>query len=391
MMNNPVSRRMGAVQTPIIPVIAAMMHECPGVISLGQGVAWYGPPPRALERMREFGGQQDQHRYGPVEGLPALRALMGGKLEQENGISLSGRSVLVTAGANMGFLNALFAIADPGDEVVLPSPYYFNQEMAARMLGCTPVALPTDSEFQLDLERLEGAITPRTRAVVTVSPNNPSGAVYPEAALRAVNALCRERGIFHITDETYEYFVYDGARHFSPASLPDSAGHTISLYSLSKAYGFASWRIGYMLIPQELQAAVLKVQDTNLICAPGVSQHAAIGAMETGSAYCRQKLETTARVRRIVLDALAGLGERCHVPAAEGAFYVLIRIENGGDAFALAERLIREFGVAAIPGTAFGLDGGCYLRIAYGALEPATAEEGIGRLALGLRAIMDGR
>lgn len=382
---------MGAVQAPIIPVIAAMMRERPGVISLGQGVAWYGPPPRALERMREFGERPDQHRYGPVEGLPELRALMSGKLERENGISLAGRSVLVTAGANMGFLNALFAVADPGDEVVLPSPYYFNQEMALRMLGCTPVALPTDSEFQLDLNRLEGAITPRTRAVVTVSPNNPSGAVYPESALRAVNALCRERGIFHITDETYEYFVYDGARHFSPASLPDSAGHTISLYSLSKAYGFASWRIGYMLIPQALQTAVLKVQDTNLICAPGVSQHAAIGAMETGSAYCRQKLETTARVRRIVLDALAGLGERCHVPVAEGAFYVLIRIESGGDAFALAERLIREFGVAVIPGTAFGLDGGCYLRIAYGALEPATAEEGIGRLVLGLRAIMDGR
>ncbi|WP_367026366.1 pyridoxal phosphate-dependent aminotransferase [Methylococcus sp. ANG] len=391
MMSNPVSGRMRAVQAPIIPVIAAMIREHPGVISLGQGVAWYGPPRRALERMREFGEGPGQHRYGPVEGLPELRALMREKLERENGISLSGRTVLVTAGANMGFLNALFAIADAGDEIILPSPYYFNQEMAVRMLGCTPVQLPTDDRFQLDLDRLERAITPRTRVVVTVSPNNPSGAVYPEAALRAVNALCRERGLFHVTDETYEYFVYDGARHFSPASLPDSAGHTISLYSLSKAYGFASWRIGYMLIPRALEPAVLKVQDTNLICAPLVSQHAAVGAMETGSAYCREKLATTARVRRIVLDALAGLGERCRVPEAQGAFYVLVRIERGGDAFALAERLIREFGVAVIPGTAFGLDGGCYLRIAYGALLPATAEEGIGRLVHGLRTIMDGR
>jgi hypothetical protein len=215
MMSNPVSGRIRAVQAPIIPVIAAMIREHPGVISLGQGVAWYGPPQRALERMREFGGCPGQHRYGPVEGLPELRALMADKLERENGISLSGRSVLVTAGANMGFLNALFAIADAGDEIILPSPYYFNQEMAVRMLGCTPVPLPTDGEFQLDLDRLERAITPRTRAIVTISPNNPSGAVYPEAVLRAVNALCRERGLFHITDETYEYFVYDGARHFS--------------------------------------------------------------------------------------------------------------------------------------------------------------------------------
>ncbi|MDF9391937.1 MULTISPECIES: pyridoxal phosphate-dependent aminotransferase [Methylococcus] len=391
MMSNPVSGRMRAVQAPIIPVIAAMIREHPGGISMGQGVAWYGPPRRALERMREFGERPDQHRYGPVEGLPELRALMAEKLERENGISLVGRSVLVTAGANMGFLNALFAIADAGDEIILPSPYYFNQEMAVRMLGCTPVPAPTDDRFQLDLDCLERAITPRTRAIVTISPNNPSGAVYPEADLAAVNALCRARGLFHITDETYECFVYEGARHFSPASLPNSVAHTISLYSLSKAYGFAGWRIGYMLIPKMLEPAVLKVQDTNLICAPLVCQHAAVGAMETGSAYCREKLATTARVRRIVLDALSGLGERCHVADAQGAFYVLIRVEGGGDALTLAERLIREFGVAVIPGTAFGLDGGCYLRIAYGALGPTTAEEGIGRLVHGLRTILDSR
>ena len=125
----------------------------------------------------------------------------------------------MTAGGNQAFMNAVLAITDPDDEIVLPAPYYFNHEMAVVMAGAQAVAVPTTSSYQLDVRAIEGAITPRTRAVVTVSPNNPTGAVYPEAALRAVNALCRDRGIFHIHDEAYEYFTYGDVGHFSPASV----------------------------------------------------------------------------------------------------------------------------------------------------------------------------
>ena len=130
------------------------------------------------------------------------------------------------------------------------SPYYFNHEMAVTMAGCRPVLVATDDDFQLDLDAVAAAITANTRAVVTISPNNPSGAVYPEADLRELNRLCAERGVYHIHDEAYEYFLYDGAEHFSPGSLPDAGDHTISLFSLSKAYGFASWRIGYLPPPR---------------------------------------------------------------------------------------------------------------------------------------------
>ena len=129
---------------------------------------------------------------------------------------------MVTAGGNQAFLNVVLGILDPGDEVILPVPYYFNHEMAITMANARPVLAPTDSDYQLDLGALRSAITPRTRAIVTVSPNNPSGAVYPEGALRAVNALCAEHGIYHISDEAYEYFTFDDARHFSPASI---SGH----------------------------------------------------------------------------------------------------------------------------------------------------------------------
>lgn len=382
-----VSRRMSAVQAPIIPVIGELIRAHPGTVSLGQGVAWYGPPPSAWARIQGFFDNPTNHKYGPAQGVPELLELIGLKLETENGISAAGRRIVVTAGANMGFLNALFAIADPGDEIILPLPYYFNQEMAIRMLNCTPVFVPTDADFRLQPERIRAAITGRTRAVVTISPNNPSGAVYEQADLRAVDALCREAGLYHISDEAYENFVYGQARHFSPASIEGSESHTISLYSLSKAYGFASWRIGYMVIPEHLYPAILKVQDTNLICAPLIAQHAAVGALEVGSGYCREKLKTTSSVRALVLNELQSLRDFCHIPPADGAFYILLKVETGVDSMAVVERLIREHGVAVVPGIAFGLETGCHLRIAYGALDETTAREGIRRLVKGLRAV----
>ncbi|MGX2040886.1 pyridoxal phosphate-dependent aminotransferase [Methylocaldum sp. MU1018] len=383
-------RRMSAVPQPIIPVIAELIRSTPGTISLGQGVVFYGPPSSAGEAIRDFFGKPENQKYGPVQGLPRLLESIERKLAAENGIvCAAGRRIVVTAGGNMEFLNALFAIADPGDEVILPLPYYFNQEMAIRMLNCTPVFVPTDENHQLRTDLIRAAVTGKTRAIVTISPNNPSGTVYSEAALRAVNAICRERGIYHISDEAYEYFTYGGATHFSPASVQNSEPHTISLFSLSKAYGFASWRIGYMVIPEHLYEAVLKAQDTNLICAPSISQHAAAGALETGSGYCREKLETIGRVRDIVLDELRSLSDICRVPEAQGAFYILLKIDTGLDSMTVAERLIREHKVAVIPGRAFGLEEGCYLRVAYGALEPETAAAGARRLVRGVRALAE--
>jgi aspartate/methionine/tyrosine aminotransferase len=240
------------------------------------------------------------------------------------------------------------------------------------------------------LDALRAAITERTRAIVTVSPNNPTGAVYAEESLRAVNALCRERGIYHISDEAYEYFTYGAARHFSPGSLPGSEAHTISLYSLSKAYGFAGWRVGYMAYPEHLEAPLTKIQDTVLICPPIASQVAAAAALGVGRGYCEPYLVELAEVRELVLSQLAALASRVRVPPAEGAFYCFVKVDSAMDPMTIAERLIREHRVAVIPGMTFGIDG-CYLRIAFGALQKATVAEGMGRLVRGLGEILRDR
>jgi aspartate/methionine/tyrosine aminotransferase len=382
-------RRMREVQDPIIPIVAEMIRQCPGTISLGQGVVHYGPPPQARQQVERFFEDPENHKYKPVEGLPELRDTIVQKLVAENGISsIDQRRVVVTAGGNMGFMNAVLAITDPGDEVILQRPCYFNHEMAVTMAGCTPRLVDTDANYQLRVEAIEAAINSRTRAVVTISPNNPTGAVYPGSALRAVNELCRAHGLYHIHDEAYEYFTYAGARHVSPVGFAESAAHTISLFSLSKAYGFASWRIGYMVIPEALALPVKKIQDTNLICPPVISQWAALGAMQAGAAYCKAHLRGIAEVREIVLAELDPLRSFCIVPPAEGAFYFLLKLDTKLSPMEVVGRLIRRHGVAVIPGTTFGIHETCAVRVAYAALKKETAVAGIQRLVTGLRAVV---
>ncbi|MBN3925179.1 pyridoxal phosphate-dependent aminotransferase [Nostoc sp. NMS4] len=389
--------RMQEIQSPIIPVVGELIKNSPGTISLGQGVVYYNPPPEAREFLAKFLAEPANNLYKSVEGIPPLLTALAGKLQAFNGIEINGENcIVVTAGSNMGFMNAILAITNPGDEIILNTPYYFNHEMAIAIAGCRAVLVATDENYQLRPEAIAQAITPKTRAVVTISPNNPTGVVYSEAALRQVNQICGvqrscaggTRNIYHISDEAYEYFTYNGIKHVSPGAFSNSSEYTISLYSLSKAYGFASWRIGYMVIPKHLLVAVKKVQDTILICPPVISQYAALGALQTKDEYLKSNIGAIAEVRQLVLDSLNHLQGLCSIIPANGAFYFFLKVHTQMDAFELVKRLIQEHKVAVIPGTTFGMDNGCYLRVAYGALQKETAKEGIERLVQGLETIV---
>jgi aspartate/methionine/tyrosine aminotransferase len=380
---------MDAVQAPIVPIVGDLIRQTPGTISLGQGVVHYGPPLPVVEAVRAALARPSTHEYHDGNGLPILLDRIKTKLRAENRIEVgAGSLVMVTAGANMAFMHAVLSTTMPGDEVILPVPFYFNHEMAVEMAGCRVVRVPTDERFQLRVEAIANAFTPSTRMVVTVSPNNPSGAVYSEDSLRALSAVCRDRGVYHFSDEPYEYFTYGAARHVSPGSFEGSSAYTLSAFSLSKAYGFAGWRIGYVVYPEHLASALMKSQDTILICPPIASQLAAAAALEVGRAHCEPHVRELAVIREIVLTELNALAPLAHVPAADGAFYALLRVNTSMDPMVLGERLIREHHVAVIPGPAFGLTEGCVFRVAYGALQKETVTEGIGRLVRGLRAIL---
>ena len=180
MQNVRSATRMDGVQAPIIPVVGDIIRQVPGTISLGQGIVHYGPPPAAIDAARAALADPATHEYSGGSGRPDLLKRIAAKLAAENGIDVArGSAVMVTAGANMAFMHAVLAISEPGDEIILPVPFYFNHEMAIQMAGCRAVPVPTDASYQLHLDALSRAITDRTRAIVTISPNNPTGAVFP--------------------------------------------------------------------------------------------------------------------------------------------------------------------------------------------------------------------
>jgi aspartate/methionine/tyrosine aminotransferase len=384
------SSRMDRVQSPIIPMVGQLIQENPGTISLGQGVVYYTPPQAAIEGISQFLNHSYNHQYKSVQGISPLVNRIVTKLQEDNNIFVNdNRSIVVTAGGNMAFMNALLAITNAGDEIILNTPYYFNHEMAITMANCYPILVKTDDNYQLSLDAIQAAITPKTRAIVTISPNNPTGVVYSESSLRAVNKLCQENGIYHISDEAYEYFTYNEIKHFSPGSIINSDPYTISLYSLSKAYGFASWRIGYMVIPNHLLDSVKKIQDTILICPPVICQYAALGSLNIGKSYCQKHLAEINQVRSIFSNHLQQLEDICTIIPAEGAFYFFLKVHTDINDFELVKKLIQNYQIAVLPGGTFGMKKGCYLRIAYGALKQETATAGIQRLVGGLKSIIN--
>ena len=379
------SKRLESVQSPIIPYIGELSRNNPGTISFGQGIAFYAPPKQAFQSVEQHLDDDSINRYGPVEGIPQLQQALKNKLLKINNIQIDeNNTIVVTAGSNMAFNTAILAITDPGDEVILSLPYYFNHEMSLTMELCKPILVASKGDFHLDIEKIKAAITNKTKAIVTISPNNPSGAVYSKQELVEINNLCKEHGIYHISDEAYEDFYYANNKHFSSASLKASHTHTISLFSFSKGYGFAGWRIGYMVIPKHLLAAVKKIQDTILISPPIISQFAAIGALNADTSFLAEKRSAMSTKRELVLNKLSELTCLHYPPTSEGAFYTLLNINSEIDDRQLAEQLIKTHKVATIPGSAFGIESGCYLRLSYGALSDEDILLGLNRLIEGL-------
>ena len=378
--------RLELVQSPVIPVMAELIRQSPGTLSLGQGMVAWGPPASCAAQLQQaLADPADLDPYGAVAGDPALLQALAHWLEREHQLDLSGSALLITAGSNMAFNALVQVLCDPGDEVLLPVPYYFNHEMAVRLAGGRPVAV--QAGVMPDPEQLAAAITPRSRAIVTISPNNPSGAVLPRPVLEAINRLCAERGLLHICDEAYGLFHHGGPPIWSPGSQSGSGGHTITLGSLSKSHGMAGWRVGWAVAPQSLMADLAKVQDTILICPPRLSQQAALGALAAGGSWCRQQIAGLAPRRQQVLTALGQSGAPWRLLApADGAFYALLQLDCNLSADAAMEQLIRRHRVALVSGSSFGLEG-CCLRLSYGMLGPDALAEALRRLVGGLLAL----
>ena len=380
-------KQIDAVLDPVIPELNELVAKTPGTLSLAQGMVNWAPPAAVTLAMKNALLHQEPslNRYGPVRGDPVLLEVIKQKMMTQNALDLSESMVMVTAGSNMAFHAIAQVLCDPGDEVILPLPYYFNHLMAIQLAGGVPV--PVDAGLIPNPELIEAAITQRTRAIVTISPNNPSGIVFPQTLLATINGICAQHGLLHISDEAYEDFVFGDVPHWSPGSLPGAGSHTVSLYSFSKAYGMAGWRLGYMSAPIGWSKALAKVQDTVLICPPRFCQRAAIAALLDGSDWVPQHVSQFMNRYQLLLKRFAASNDRpwrfLHQP--NGAFYCLLEVDCGCNGDTLMRQLVRDYRVATIGGRSFGFKGErCVLRISVGMLEGAELIEAFDRLEAGL-------
>ncbi|KFM24371.1 Aspartate aminotransferase [Auxenochlorella protothecoides] len=272
-----ISKRMAATDhPPISKILTHIAASGRDVLTLAQGISHWGPPPACLEAARQASSEPETYAYGPDEGLPELRRLLKEKVETQNG--LEGYDVVVTPGANQAFMNVVLATLDPGDGVVLFKPYYFNHHMALQMTGLGPSIVYgpcTPEHLHPDLDWLEAALARPSppRMVVLVNPCNPTGAVLARGELERAARACAAAGAWLVVDDTYEDFVFGGEAHCAVAGP-----HVVHLFSLSKAYGLAGWRVGYVAhgAGPALASALLRAQDTMPICAAQASQRGAI-------------------------------------------------------------------------------------------------------------------
>eukprot|EP00808_Paulinella_micropora_P031390 g63900.t1 len=405
------SRR--ASETIASPIVAAgLLAKGPWkgegpVLSLGQGMVYWDPPVSALQRLALALPNSTIHRYGPVSGQAALLDALRRKLRKVNQLDLTGMEVMVTAGSNQGFLATMLAIADPGDEVILFIPYYFNHLMALTLLNLSPVLVHTLPNGQLP--PVSGwPFTARTKAVVIVSPCNPTGQVVPASAMKAAQEECRARGIWLIRDEAYEQFYWTAAEGESssgevvgPSAV--TGDNVVLLYTFSKGYAMAGWRIGYVVFPTVLTAAYAKIQDTIPIHIAQASQQLALEILslpDFGREWMKGPLRSLRQSRQAVWDAIKKHSRQAvwdaikkHVsanpsphPPAGGAIYFWVPLPRECTGFVTDEEavtfLVKEWGVSVLPGGSFGDPSG--IRVSFGNLQPELCREASRRLGSGL-------
>ena len=333
------------------------------VITLGQALPGFAPPDSAISALKHAMGDPSSHIYSSDAGIAPLRTALAVFLGTLGASIDPEREMIITAGGNQAFQLALTTLIDPGDEVILPAPYFLNHEMAVRSVGAIPIEAPVPAAraFVPTWDDVAPHVSLRTRAVVLVSPSNPTGAVIARADLERFRTACAERDVIVFVDETYLQFVYDD-EPFTAAALPNWQDTFVVLGSFSKAYAITGWRCGYLIGPAAVIDEAMKIQDCMLICAPVPVQRAVTAVLEQEPRYPRRWLpELKTRRDFLVATLTATNGIDAVKPA--GGFFVMAKVDGCEDSRGLAMDLIEKEHVVTIPGRFFGEHGEGYLRL----------------------------
>jgi aspartate aminotransferase len=388
-----ISRRAAAVSPSATLAVDAKAKALKAagehVIGFGAGEPDFPTPAHIVDAAVEACRDPANHHYTPTSGIPALREAIAAKTKRDSGYEVSAGQVLVTNGGKQAVANAFAVLCDPGDEVIVLAPYWTTYPESIALAGGTPVYVSSDETtgFRSSVADLEAAWTPNTKALLFVSPSNPTGAVYPRELIEAIGRWAVSKGIWVITDEIYEHLVYGTAEHHSmPVVVPELAERCIVVNGVAKTYAMTGWRVGWMIGPNDAVAAATNIQSHETSNVSNVAQRAALAAVSGGLEDVAMMREHFDRRRQTIVKMLNEI-EGVVCPEPEGAFYAYpsvkgllgrsLRGQRPQSSAELAEICINEAKVAAVPGEAFGAPG--YFRMSY-ALAEHDMVEGVSRL-----------
>ncbi len=376
-----IARRVAQISVSAIKQMPVLASKIEGCISLGQGIPSFETPSficnSVIEALRN---DALIGKYSLQPGVPELKLEIARYLKRTKKMAVDPETELfVSCGAMEALAGAISTIIDRGDEVLIPSPNYSSHIEQVLFAEGRPVFVPLLEEcgWQLDIEGFKSALSEKTKAILLCNPMNPTGAVFREADLRALAEMALERNLFIISDEAYDFLLYDGLPHFSLASVPELKDLLITCKSFSKMYCMTGWRVGYMVAAARIVDQVLKVHDAFAICAPTISQYAALSALKEtngkdgeGDRFIAKLAEALGSRRDAVCQRLDRLSGVFSYQRPEGAYYVFPRIElENKDDMDLALKLLHEARVITIPGSGFGPTGAGHIRFSFGAPE----------------------
>ncbi len=396
-------RAINAAPSPTLAITAkanALKAQGKDVVGFGAGEPDFDTPQNVKDAAVAALDRGDT-KYTPSSGTPALKDAIIAKLKRDNGLTYSRNEIIVSCGAKHSIYNLMQAMLDPGDEVIIPSPYWVSYPEQVKLADGVPVIVPTDesTNFLTTAASIEARLTPQTRMVIVNSPSNPTGAVYTPQALRDIAELCVSRGIYLMSDEIYEKILYTGNEFVSPASFSDAVKKmTITINGFSKAHSMTGWRLGYAAADLDIVAAMSKIQDQSTSNPTSISQAAGVEALNGPQDSVETMRQAFQERRDYIVSALNDIpGVRCLNPA--GAFYVFPNVsalygknwtpdgdapKTIGSSDDFAEYLLTNYGVAVVPGSGFGADAN--IRLSYATSLP-NIQKGVARIAEAVKAL----
>ena len=388
-----ISKRVSVISPSVTLAITAkakkMREEGIDVIGFGAGEPDFDTPAHIKEAAKKA-LDEGFTKYTPASGMKELKKTICKKFKNDNNLDYSPQEILVSCGAKHSIFNAILALCNEGDEVILPSPYWVSYPEMIKVAGARPVAIETTQKnnFKVTLQKLEEAITPKTKLFILNSPSNPTGMVYTKEEMVLISSVLVKKSIFCISDEIYEKIIYDGKEHISIASLGEAIKRlTILVNGVSKSYSMTGWRIGYAAGPEEIIQAMSNLQSHSTSCPSSISQKAALAALEGDEEFSSEMVAEFLKRRDYIVERLNSInGISCLKP--QGAFYVFPDVSQiigktfkgqlVRDSVSLSEILLAEANVAVVPGSAFGADN--YLRLSY-AISMEIISKGLDRIA----------